>query len=136
MSDWSRIMTSAPVNRAAALARSGRGEAPVERVDPSNVISRTPLPTRPVQAGSLDLTGAVFGRLIVIGQADRAALKLSDRCGRWVCRCKCGLYQAFTAKGLRSMAERAMCQACENARRLREGYDTSGAVPLPKEVEL
>lgn len=63
----------------------------------TEVVSDTPLPTRPVKDG-VDLTGVVFGYLTVVGLS-------SDRNGRWVCRCVCGQYCYRRARSMRSATD-------------------------------
>lgn len=41
-----------------------------------------------------DLTGMVFGRVNVIGRADKRA---KDKCLLWMCRCECG--NTFMTRG-------------------------------------
>lgn len=81
-------------------------------VDPkylASIRSDTPLPitTRRPHYDTVDLTGKVFGRLMVVGLFD------SPRKIRWVVRCVCGSYELRRSRALRvSLPEKLMCSSC------------------------
>lgn len=132
MSDFHRIITSAPIN-AEAARQTAQGEA----FTPSRAITdywpdMPQIKTRQEMDQSAarnrewrDFTGKVFGRLTVVGVL---AGKNDKRPASWVCRCKCGGFCSRTAKALKS-AERGgntfhdRCGMCQYTERLRTGAD-------------
>ncbi len=127
MVNWDRLVTSTPVNKAAALARDGHAaeEWCVPAGKLNTTYSHTPLPThRP--HGLLpedDLMGRVFGRLTVLGLS-------KDVKNSWVVRCACGAFETRKAKSLKSATSPDRCSACEYTRAL-----VSGEIPSPEECK-
>lgn len=102
----------APINRTAAqVTQKGTHWAP--KLTPGEILSDVPLPTKPVLPSCLDLTGQKFGRLTVLGQADKKSA--------WVVKCICGTYSHRKAKVLRGRDEGAkMCARCHKVDQLRK----------------
>lgn len=130
MSDFNRIIASAPINTTAAR-QLAPGESYTPAVDVKDYWpDLPPLKTRAEMDQSerrnpcwRDFTGKTFGRLTVIG----VLVKSNDkRPASWVCRCKCGGYCSRTAKSLKG-AERGAnnfvdrCGMCHYLDDLRQG---------------
>lgn len=124
--DWSAIITSAPLNKDAAVARDGKGEEFIPRKNlesPGFLRRDAPFKTKPYPGRALgkeDLTGQRFNKLTVIGYL---AEQPSNNSGRWVVRCVCGYYEIRKGKALKSpkYQERASCSLCDYNKELREG---------------
>ena len=117
--DWDRVITSAPMNKDAALARDGRCTSWTPARKFNNLRSDVPLPTKKWNGHpEHDLTWQRFGDLTVIGPA-------SDKSSptRWVVRCVCGCYEHRKASGLRKNAAdgRLFCAECDYLKELRKG---------------
>jgi len=117
MSTLARILTSAPIDRKAAMvtARGVHWEPARNVLAPEQVRSDTPLPTRPYPADFLpteNMTGHKVDRLTVIGLA---ANKPGQKRTRWVVRCACGAYEHRRRAFLISdqAKERARCTRCD-----------------------
>lgn len=120
---WDKVISSAPLNKDAAIARDGGGAswAPEKQLESSFVRSHAPIPVKPRDhTWMVDLTGLKVGKLTVLGVADFA-----DRKGpaAWVVRCVCGYYETRKAKTLRkpSYAEQAACSECHYVAELKAG---------------
>jgi hypothetical protein len=116
MTDYSRIFSSSPVNATAAkvVGRSGIQWEPIRSVTGDwDVVSETPLPTRPFRGhAGHDLTGQKRGRLTIIGQSHRT--KANAKGVAWVVKCTCGSFAERRTSGWKKMAEdRAMCARCQ-----------------------
>lgn len=74
---------------------------------------RRPLPTRPFNGNSEDLTGRVSGSMTVIGLS-------ATKKGRWVTRCECGAFNLFTARALTATVFGGHCCGCNANRRSKE----------------
>lgn len=129
---WDRIVSSAPLNKDAALARDGRGEnyEPNCRINPGSAHSDTPLPTIRFGGGGENLTNVKFGRMTVIGVAKDT--RQNDRGRAWVVRCACGNYEHRRTKAIRNTANaNDCCTKCRHLeylkRRDREGYTQGGS---------
>lgn len=99
-----------PVDRTAALVTQPgpRGLDSAKRI--ACVFSPTPLPTRPVPRGAVNLTGQRCGQLTVIGLA-------RDIRHLWVCRCVCGYYVTRKAKAIKNTRNQDI-DRCERCREL------------------
>lgn len=125
MSDFDRIVTSAPVNRQAAMQAQ-----PGEHWEPSRQFTERIMRAPPNMAPEsfyawkaadnrdwVDLRGRVVGRLTVVG----AAIVQRHNSGhRWVCRCACGNYVFSTAKAVKQQ-RRDRCPECHYVDWLRSG---------------
>lgn len=122
--DWDRIVTSAPLNRDAAVARDACGVAYTPAIaDDDNVIrSDTPLPVRKPSKGT-DLSGKRCNRLVVQG-----LYAVEGKSNRWVVRCDCGAYETRRATSLNNpaYAATAMCSHCDHLEQLRRGLKPKG----------
>ncbi len=127
MTDFDRIITSAPVN-AQAARQMGHGERWKPAVKLQGYFEdQPPMKAFPEDARHnpelIDFRGRKFGRLTVLGLQQKDN---SSRMASWVCRCACGGYCTRTAKSLK-VADRggnsfvAMCGRCDYVQRLREG---------------
>lgn len=119
--NWDALTTSAPINKDAALARDGGGEAPMAPANYPGARSHAPLPTRRVPHGTTDRTGARFGRLVVIG----LHLRSNDDRGRWsrdawVVRCDCGTYETRRSETVDAAREDACCADCVKLTQMRQ----------------
>jgi hypothetical protein len=97
-----------PINKTAALVLSSG----VNYVSPKviqNADRQTPIETRPLPKGVINLTGLVVGRLTVIGLSKESK-------GCWVVRCACGIFTLRRAKALKNA--RNHWDRCEECRHL------------------
>lgn len=140
MSDlWDKIVSSAPVNKDAAVARDGSGE----HFEPDMRLARlrwdAPPPTKPVPdcPSAKGFVGIKFGRLTVVGLY---AGEVSKKEGaRWVVRCACGAYETRRAKAIRNpINAHDRCSHCEYLERLRrrEVHSRSGKWPEDRVPEF
>ena len=119
MSDFSRIITSVPVN-AQAAKQMGKGIHFTAKKTFSNAFTDIPK-MRAVPDCVDDLTGVEIGRVTVLG------LKVATSTGKgvmWVCRCVCGMYYIQRKKYItngRPNGEDHMCEACDYTQYLRSG---------------
>lgn len=132
-SDWDRIVTSAPLNKDAAVARDNRGGAwvPGKPIGRDQLRSHAPLPMRRyTDVPENDITGKRFGSFVALGLGERKGS--NSKGSSWVVRCDCSYYEHRTAKALRSLAAsgRAMCQECDYLAQIK-----AGTCPTPKERE-
>jgi len=110
----SRISPLLPINSTAARVVSAGTHYVADKKHGSAVYELKP-PTRRATLkerqlpGYLDLIGVRRGRLVVVGQADVAALN-------WVARCDCGSFVIRTNKAMRNAANEA--DACEECRHI------------------
>jgi hypothetical protein len=116
MSTLARILTSAPIDRKAAMvtARGVHWEPVKNYLSPNEAHSDTPLPTRPWPAtsnGQDNLAGRIVGRLTVVGlSADKPSNSMG---AAWVVRCTCGAYEHRRTSSLRkSDPKKMMCRRC------------------------
>lgn len=93
-----------PVNRTAANVIA-RGESFEFRSLDTEVCSPMPIPIKEVAPEIVDLTGAKFGRLTVVGLAEQGK-------SRWVCRCSCGNYVLRRSQTVQKAAPDAACPQC------------------------
>lgn len=101
--EWDRVVSSAPLNKQAAVVRDGSGEQPSCGKKITQVHSRDGLPTAPVPYGTENLIGRKRGRLTVLGfYAKQVGSKNQrDKKGAlWVCRCVCGAQLTRRRKSL------------------------------------
>lgn len=127
--NWDAVITSAPLNKQAAMMRDGRSTAEV-KVENSYVEQPTVRDFRDFHGSAeQDLRGKRFGQLSVIGLADRKSA--------WVSKCDCGKYAIHTSKGLKSLAasNRAYCGECDYVRRVQSGELPSDAERVILRVE-
>lgn len=126
--DFDRLSTSAPMNRAAALARDGGGTHFTPRAGKVNSARwAAPPEMRPVPADMHDFTGRVFDRFTVIGLS-----AMTGKTGpRWVLRCTCGYYENRRNRLLVEGTGRAitMCSECDYLEELK-----AGRVPPPPQL--
>ena len=100
--DFDRIATSAPLDRAASVVRDGSGEGVSQRKEAFNAVeSDVPLPMKPFHGPDVNLTGRVVGRLTV-----RGVYAINDGAGkrRWACRCACSNWVVRQTKALKNPA--------------------------------
>lgn len=122
---FDRIITSAPVNKTAAIVAHGKGENWEAKPGKYNVHSAEPIKTKPMPTHDpnfKDLTGIEIGRLKVIGYYGKGGSGKTSR-ARWIVRCKCGAYELRTSTAIKKYdpekAERpAMCSACDYAQKI------------------
>lgn len=109
--NYEAVSTAAPINRDAAVARDGSGEAPPEWIPPPDCAHwKAPPKTFPVPENAQNRIGEKHGDLTVVGYYG------SGKSGsRWLVRCHCGSYEIRTAKALRPKEHRDQCQACNHA---------------------
>ena len=124
MSDFHRIITSAPVN-AQAARQMGRGEEWTPQRQFTEVLGLAPPEMRDeaffreksLQPDFKDLRGQKVGRLTVVGLTVK---QYGDKRPRWVCRCACGFYVERKSKTIaQKLNDR--CAQCEYVRLLRTG---------------
>lgn len=118
--NWNAIVTSAPLNKDAAIARDGRGVGfePKLKAAPDITHSELPLPTAPVVKGSLDLTGTKFGAAMTV--MGKAPAKIGNNAAAWVVRCACGNYEHRTAKAIRNPRnDQDRCRPCRQVEYLK-----------------
>jgi 5-methylcytosine-specific restriction protein A len=122
MSVFDEIAKRTPINRPTLNVASEGNHFSFDSKYLNNVRSDIPLPitTRQLSAGKEDMTGRVFGRLTVIGQADRPTNAWGKM--RWVVRCACGFYELRRSSGLREgRMEAQMCSACQQLEERKAG---------------
>ncbi len=135
MSDFDRILTSAPLDITAARVTS-RGERYEPTFKPSR--ERFDAPPLCVPLDEMDdqvrefaalLIGTCFGRMTVIGYAREQGSP--KKRSRWVVRCSCGYYEIRKVKAIRNpMNSNDCCQACEHTVRFKRRYDELGSRPV------
>jgi len=128
--DWDRVITSAPLNKDAALARDGRGEhwTPLAKV--TNCYD-TPPPMKPYNpAVGENLTGRRFQSVVVLGLS---TLPNSKGQASWACRCDCGKYARFSTKSLEVCVRSgiAACGECNYVAAIKAG---GGKTPLQRKL--
>ena len=119
MPDFSRIITSVPVN-AQAARQMGKGEHFTAKKTFSNAF-KDPPNMRPVPNNVNDFTGAILGRVKVIGLKEKTS---GGRRVMWVCRCVCGMYYIQSRKFIetgRPNGDPHMCESCDYTQYLRGG---------------
>lgn len=131
MSVFERLLTSAPVNKQAAmhLAKNGEHYKEPERHDKLVIASDIFLPSRAPSAAEAanpsftDLAGVTYGRLRVMGILDheRAGITIGKTAPRkWVVRCVCGRFETRNAKAIRAAhPDNAHCRHCQHQAWLR-----------------
>ncbi len=124
---WDRIVTSAPMDKQAAIVRDSKGEhftPQLGRLAETKVRTIAPPPIRPNPKNAEDLTGARIGRLTVIGRSASGPA--------WVVRCSCGWYEHRKARVLKSSdpdhVTNHMCDECRYVEEIK-----TGKPPPPKE---
>lgn len=109
MTDFTRVMSSAPVDSTAAKVMS-KGVEYTPDVQLRND-SPVPIPTRPLPENMRpgeDLTGIVFGRFTVLGMALGVL-------GTWVVRCTCGIYTLRRRRAISNPNNNQdRCEACRH----------------------
>ncbi len=120
-----RIATSRPINKTAALV-TGKGvhwEPRKELIKPWDAWRDTPLPIAPMPKLSPFQVGFKVCRLTVIGYGGK-----TNKSGRWVVRCTCGMYGHQRAKFLMSWnaKSRAMCPRCDHLSQMQQGHFSKG----------
>lgn len=121
---WDKVISSAPLNKDAAIARDGGGTSwePEKKPHSAFIRSHAPIPVKPRdRTWMVDLTGLKVGKLTVLGVADFPGRKQT---AAWVVRCVCGYYETRKAKTLRcpTYAERAACSECDYVAQLKAGH--------------
>lgn len=101
MSDFSKIITSAPVNSQAAK-QMGKGVDfnPLKKMEGTyhNMPKMRSVDSAMLkQPDFIDFTGNRFGKLKILGLLDTA----SSTKASWVCRCDCGMYTNRKSKSLK-----------------------------------
>jgi len=116
-----------PIDKTAALVVSKSSHHGFDFKCGSKITSMTPLPTRQFPGlKEHDLTGKIFGDFIVIGCAVWIPNNGGRNSVRWVSKCRCGRYQMFTSKAVKSQALRVndgiefriACVECEKKRNI------------------
>lgn len=133
---WDRVVTSAPINKDAAVARDGKGEGfePKLKDAADRVHSDTPLPTRKPLKGSPDYSGQRSGRLVVVGLS--AEIKQGDRPAAWVVRCACGNYEHRTAKSINNPRNvDDCCRPCRQVEYLKRRAAHGTRLKAPADTE-
>jgi hypothetical protein len=103
--NYAALATSAPIDKAAALARDGSGEHFDIAIPDDMPHSETPLPMKAItrqhtsNPSFADLTGTRMARLRVLGMY---AAPNTKKVGMWVVRCDCGRYTARSAKAIKN----------------------------------
>ena len=124
MTDFHRIITSAPAN-AQAARQMGRGVEwtpskffnEVTYLAPPEMRGEAFFREKRLQPDWKDLRGVKVGRLTVVGLTVK---KYSDGSPRWVCRCACGCYVERKSKTLKQkLSDR--CGQCNYVQYLRTG---------------
>lgn len=124
-SSWDKVVSSAPINKDAAIARDGSGTSwtPERTLEPTFVRSHAPIPIkRRKETWGVDLTGMKVGKLTVLGVADFPG-RSQKSLAAWVVRCVCGYYETRKAKTLRKpgYADKAACSECHYVAELKAG---------------
>lgn len=137
MTDWDRLIASAPVNKAAALATSESAEPSGFRADHSArdaYLQDGPHPIKqslPIDPCFKDLTGQRFGKLVVRGVIDGSKSEGKSKGTLWAVRCDCSRYTARRQKFLlQGHPDRHACLECDYADEIKRG-----TVPSPLERE-
>ena len=121
MTDWNRILASAPLNREAAVV-TGESREPIgfrkQIKDP--YLQDGPHPLRQIQQNPqfTDLTGKRFGTLTVRGLA--ADFKQNSGGAPWAVRCDCGAYTVRRSRGLMS-GNTCHCAECDYREEVKAG---------------
>ncbi len=116
-----KIALSKPIDKTAANVISEGEEYNFE------VRDKTIMRLTPIRCGSFkgrsqdDLTGRIFGRLLVVGFR---AKKGGNSHGRWVCKCTCGYFIVKKSKSLRKSILEPMCLECRNRIKMKNQYRT------------
>lgn len=130
MTDFIRIITSAPINTQTAKQMGG-GEHWKPSVHLQDYFEDMPrIKPAPRQAGPnfVDFTAKQFGRLTVVGLLEKT---VSSHKASWVCRCACGGYCTRTSKSLKVAARGGnsfvdRCGMCHYVDSLRNGWAPGG----------
>ena len=121
MSNWDRILSSAPLNREAAVV-TGESREPVGFRKPidDQYLQDGPHPLRPIppHPNFTDLTGQRFGTLTVRGLA--ADFKQNSGGSPWAVRCDCGAYTMRRSQGL-TRGHTIYCAECDYRERVKAG---------------
>lgn len=124
MTDFHRIITSAPIN-AQAARQMGRGVewipqkqfADAMHIAPPAMQQELYFRQSAIDPHWKDFRGEKIGRLTVIGVT---LAKYSDKKHRWVCRCACGFYVERKTRAIdQKLNDR--CGQCHYVRYLRDG---------------
>lgn len=137
---FEKIAASVPQNATAGRVVSQRGEHYEPKIDHGDKPhSATPIATRRLGPGELDLTGRRFGRLVTIG---RALKKIGQK--TWVVRCVCGSYELRSTGAIKKQTERPekrhgrpddRCDACWHLEAMRLRYKERGGMSLEELAE-
>lgn len=127
--DMDAVAPLMPSDKTAAVV-GGKGVHYEFSALPTRAHSATPLSTRAASAQERsnpsfsDLSGLQFGRMRVVGIAERT----TNDGMNWVVRCVCGNYETRKAKVIRKCIadnepddDRAICSWCLNTRKLQRG---------------
>lgn len=135
-SQFSKILTSSPVNRQAALVADGGGETwkPNYKGNPharkwDAPPACVPIPTEPAALRTFqDFTGHKIGRLTVVGFLGKVNPKTK---ALWLVKCACGTYETRGSKALKGgMIGRDYCEDCRYLERVKRG-DGITSLPTP-----
>ena len=126
MSNYDKIITSAPVNAQAAKQLSRGIHFTPQKNLGNNVIKEMPKVIEVTELDRrnpkfVDYTGHKFDRITVIGKSDK---KIAKNYGAWVCSCVCGCYLRVKTKDLRNGRPNGkphMCTSCDYTDYLRNG---------------
>lgn len=117
---------SSPIDQQAAkMLRGGIAFQPDLKQVPMHVHSSLPLPWEAFHGPSqFDITGQVFGQLVVLGvwSGDRSKKDRKDKKRTWVVKCSCGAYSRRKRKSLINPAEpekSLKCRECQHLDTLR-----------------
>lgn len=98
-----KIFNKTCVNKTTQLVVSNNIDAKSTFICGDNICSMVPLPTKIYKSTNMDtdkdLTGVKFGRFVVIGVSLWVPKKNRRR---WVAKCKCGRYQIFSTKAIKT----------------------------------
>lgn len=130
VTDWDRVITSAPLDRTAAIVRDQCEGEVVEVKDfdgppaPARRWSeRPPLASRATSSPQNTChDGRQFGRLTIIGTMSGSRGAGKGRGPILVCQCECGTYEGYRIHTLEA-GRITHCTTCEAPNRLRRAID-------------
>lgn len=120
MSIWDKLAVCSPLDRTAAVVTSQSTSPPADGAKPAPGQARwdTPPPLKRVARDQVDLTGRACGFLSVVGYLGALNKQAG---GRWLVRCRCGYYEARSARALTNPINGAdACVECRHHERLKQ----------------
>lgn len=121
--DFSRIFSASPINRTAGLVTAGSQHQwqPQPKLPPGKMLLENPPETIPPHQYPQtpefdDLRGHKFGRFTIVGYLGKPNPKKK---ARWLARCVCGHYEAFSAAAIKgNVIDDVCCANCKYQRDL------------------